>query len=126
MNSAALTSVERLSFDKERQRLVVEVALKDPEFFTRDFRPAERGELPGEGVDAHEVVGLAARETQLGGGEVDDRGVAELERAHGADVYSTEMSLSPQPDGTYRANGEKYYIGNGNIAPMVSTFGNGW
>ncbi|MGD9050058.1 MAG: acyl-CoA dehydrogenase, partial [Anaerolineae bacterium] len=45
------------------------------------------------------------------------------ERAHGADIYSTEMSLTPQPDGTYRANGEKYYIGNGNIAPMVSTFG---
>ncbi|MGM0652873.1 MAG: acyl-CoA dehydrogenase, partial [Bacillota bacterium] len=45
------------------------------------------------------------------------------ERDHGADVYSTEMSLTPQPDGTYRANGEKYYIGNGNIAKMVSTFG---
>jgi len=45
------------------------------------------------------------------------------ERAHGADIYSTEMALTPQPDGTYRANGEKYYIGNGNIAPMVSTFG---
>jgi acyl-CoA dehydrogenase len=45
------------------------------------------------------------------------------ERAHGADIYSTEMSLTPQPDGSYRANGEKYYIGNGNIAPMVSTFG---
>jgi len=45
------------------------------------------------------------------------------ERAHGADIYSTEMTLTPQPDGTYRANGEKYYIGNGNIAPMVSTFG---
>jgi acyl-CoA dehydrogenase len=45
------------------------------------------------------------------------------ERKHGADVYSTEMALTPQPDGTYRANGEKYYIGNGNIAPMVSTFG---
>jgi len=45
------------------------------------------------------------------------------ERKHGADVYSTEMSLTPQSDGTYRANGEKYYIGNGNIAPMVSTFG---
>jgi acyl-CoA dehydrogenase len=45
------------------------------------------------------------------------------ERAHGADVYSTEMSLTPQPDGTYLANGEKYYIGNGNIAEMVSTFG---
>jgi acyl-CoA dehydrogenase len=45
------------------------------------------------------------------------------ERNHGADVYSTEMNLAPQPDGTYLANGEKYYIGNGNIAEMVSTFG---
>jgi len=45
------------------------------------------------------------------------------ERAHGADIDSTETSLSPQPDGTYLANGEKYYIGNGNTAPMVSTFG---
>ena len=45
------------------------------------------------------------------------------ERDHGADVYSTEMSLAAQGDGTYRANGEKYYIGNGNTAKMVSTFG---
>jgi len=45
------------------------------------------------------------------------------ERQHGADIYSTEMSLTPQTDGTYLANGEKYYIGNGNVAPMVSTFG---
>ena len=45
------------------------------------------------------------------------------ERAHGADVYSTEMSLTPQPDGAFLANGEKYYIGNANKAPMVSTFG---
>lgn len=45
------------------------------------------------------------------------------ERNHGADVYSTEMNLDPQPDETYLANGEKYYIGNGNIAEMVSTFG---
>ncbi len=45
------------------------------------------------------------------------------EREHGADIYSTEMTLTPQPDGTYRANGEKYYIGNGNVAEMVSTFG---
>jgi acyl-CoA dehydrogenase len=45
------------------------------------------------------------------------------ERRHGADIYSTEMALTPQGDGTYLANGEKYYIGNGNIAPMVSTFG---
>jgi len=45
------------------------------------------------------------------------------ERQHGADIYATEMMLTPQPDGSYRANGEKYYIGNGNVAPMVSTFG---
>ncbi len=45
------------------------------------------------------------------------------ERAHGADIYATETSLAPQPDGTYLANGEKYYIGNANLAPMVSTFG---
>ncbi len=45
------------------------------------------------------------------------------ERQHGADIYSTEMNLAPLPDGSYLANGEKYYIGNGNLAPMVSTFG---
>ncbi len=45
------------------------------------------------------------------------------ERQHGADIYSTEMSLTEQADGSYLANGEKYYIGNGNIAPMVSNFG---
>lgn len=45
------------------------------------------------------------------------------ERAHGADIYATEMSLARQPDGSYRATGEKYYIGNGNAAEMVSTFG---
>ncbi len=45
------------------------------------------------------------------------------ERDHGADLYSTEMALAPQADGMYLANGSKYYIGNGNEAPMVSTFG---
>jgi acyl-CoA dehydrogenase len=45
------------------------------------------------------------------------------ERKHGADIYSTEMRLNPQPDGSYRAQGEKYYIGNANRAPLVSTFG---
>jgi acyl-CoA dehydrogenase len=45
------------------------------------------------------------------------------EREHGADIYSTGMTLTPREDGTYRANGSKYYIGNGNIAKMVSTFG---
>jgi acyl-CoA dehydrogenase len=45
------------------------------------------------------------------------------ERAHGADIYSTETSLTPMSDGTWVANGEKYYIGNGNEAEMVSTLG---
>jgi len=44
------------------------------------------------------------------------------EKTHGADLYSSEMTLTPQPDGTYRANGAKYYIGNGNCAALVSTF----
>jgi len=45
------------------------------------------------------------------------------ERDHGADIYSTEMTLTPRGNGQYLANGEKYYIGNGNVAEMVSTFG---
>jgi len=45
------------------------------------------------------------------------------EKAHGADLYSTEMTLEPAADGGYRANGRKYYIGNGNRAALVATFG---
>ena len=45
------------------------------------------------------------------------------EQAHGADIYASEMALTPQEDGSYKANGEKYYIGNGNEAQMVSNFG---
>jgi acyl-CoA dehydrogenase len=45
------------------------------------------------------------------------------ERAHGADIYSTDMTLVPKGEGVYEARGEKYYIGNGNQARMVSTFG---
>ncbi len=44
------------------------------------------------------------------------------EQAHGADIYSTDMVLTPAGDG-WRANGRKYYIGNGNAAAIVSTFG---
>ncbi|MFS8099278.1 acyl-CoA dehydrogenase [Lentzea alba] len=44
------------------------------------------------------------------------------EKEHGADVYSTDMILTKTEDG-YRANGSKYYIGNGNVAGMVSVFG---
>lgn len=45
------------------------------------------------------------------------------EKEHGADIYSSEMTLYPKPDGTYLANGSKYYIGNGNVAGTVTVFG---
>jgi len=45
------------------------------------------------------------------------------EKEHGADIYSTEMTLVPQPGGGFRARGSKYYIGNGNEAALVSVFG---
>lgn len=53
-------------------------------------------------------------------GEVFAFGLSEKE--HGADIYSSDMMLYPQADGTYKGNGDKYYIGNGNEAAMVSTF----
>ena len=45
------------------------------------------------------------------------------EKEHGADIYSTDMMLKPDGSGAYLADGDKYYIGNGNEAAMVSTFG---
>lgn len=45
------------------------------------------------------------------------------ERAHGADIYSTDMLLTPDGDGGFLASGSKYYIGNGNAAGLVSVFG---
>jgi acyl-CoA dehydrogenase len=65
----------------------------------------------------------AARERAarlLAGGEIFAFGLSE--RAHGADIYSTDMVLSPV-DGGWSASGGKYYIGNGNEAAMVSVFG---
>ena len=41
------------------------------------------------------------------------------EKAHGADIYSTDMVLTPSGDG-WKASGRKYYIGNGNAAAIVS------
>lgn len=60
---------------------------------------------------------------QLEQGEVFAFGLSE--RAHGADVYQTDMILTPRPGelGGWSASGEKYYIGNANVARMVSTFG---
>jgi acyl-CoA dehydrogenase len=56
---------------------------------------------------------------------LDEGGVAAFglsEREHGADIYSTDMVLTPDGQGSYRANGGKYYIGNGNVARTVSVF----
>jgi len=54
-------------------------------------------------------------------GEIFAFGLSEKE--HGADIYASEMKLIPKGDGNYIARGEKYYIGNGNKAALVSTFG---
>ena len=45
------------------------------------------------------------------------------EKTHGADIYSTDMIVSTTGEGQYKANGSKYYIGNGNKAAITSTFG---
>lgn len=60
---------------------------------------------------------------QLEQGEVFAFGLSE--KAHGADVYQTDMVLTPasEPGHGWLANGEKYYIGNANVARMTSTFG---
>ncbi|MGO8938140.1 MAG: acyl-CoA dehydrogenase family protein [Mycobacterium sp.] len=63
---------------------------------------------------------------QLEQGEVFAFGLSE--QRHGADVYKTDMILTPTSDFGHGwtgwvANGEKYYIGNANVARMVSTFG---
>jgi hypothetical protein len=48
LHSAALTSVERLHFDAARQRLVVDVDLADPEFFTQPFNRATTEYAPSD------------------------------------------------------------------------------
>ncbi|AWW41789.1 acyl-CoA dehydrogenase [Streptomyces cadmiisoli] len=45
------------------------------------------------------------------------------EKEHGADIYSTDMRLEPASGGQFVANGAKYYIGNGNVAGLVTVFG---
>ncbi|MEV0246078.1 acyl-CoA dehydrogenase family protein [Nocardia sp. NPDC050712] len=64
----------------------------------------------------------------LAAGEVMAFGLSE--QSHGADIYNTDLVLTPTEPGSadreagilFRANGEKYYIGNGNVASMVSVF----
>ena len=62
--------------------------------------------------------------TQLENGGV--MAFALSERDHGADIYNTDLVLTPAESDdegvVFRATGEKYYIGNGNVAGMVSVF----
>ena len=58
---------------------------------------------------------------QLKEGHVFAFGMSEKE--HGADLYSNEVHLTEVGDGSYVANGNKYYIGNAHIASKVSTMG---
>ncbi|MBP2193089.1 acyl-CoA dehydrogenase family protein [Nocardia goodfellowii] len=45
------------------------------------------------------------------------------EKDHGADIYATDMLLTPDGAGGFTASGSKYYIGNGNVARIVPTIG---
>ncbi len=45
------------------------------------------------------------------------------EREHGADLYSNKCTIKPVGDEKYVANGNKYYIGNAQIAPKITTLG---
>lgn len=71
-------------------------------------------------MSANEGVKKRAAERLAAGGIF---GFGLSEKEHGADIYSTDMMLEPQGDGTYLARGDKYYIGNGNEAAMLSVFG---
>lgn len=67
-------------------------------------------------------VELKRRAAQLlEGGAIFAFGLSEKE--HGADIYASDMLLVPTGDGNYLARGDKYYIGNGNEAAMVTVFG---
>ncbi len=54
-------------------------------------------------------------------GEVAAFGLSEKE--HGADIYSTDMTLTPTDKDAFRADGRKYYIGNAYRATKISTLG---
>ena len=71
-------------------------------------------------MSSNEVAKTKAAQ-QLLDGEVMAFGLSE--RTHGADVYSTDMVLTDDGAGGFTASGTKYYIGNGNVAGMVSVFG---
>src|SRR5205085_3049186 len=42
------------------------------------------------------------------------------EKAHGADLFANEFTITPAPAGGWLAEGSKYYIGNANSASIIS------
>ncbi|MTJ66636.1 acyl-CoA dehydrogenase [Nocardia seriolae] len=70
---------------------------------------------------SHNAEAKARAAALLESGEIFAFGLSEQD--HGADIYSTDMVLEPKARGGYTATGGKYYIGNGNLAGMVSVFG---
>ncbi len=58
---------------------------------------------------------------RLGKGDIFAFGLSE--KKHGADLYASEMMLTPISKNTYVADGGKYYIGNANKAGLISVFG---
>lgn len=71
-------------------------------------------------MSANEAVKRKAAEL-LDKGNIFAFGLSEKE--HGADIYSSDMVVAKTGEGTYKASGRKYYIGNGNKAAIVSVFG---
>ena len=43
------------------------------------------------------------------------------EKMHGSDLFGNEFTVRETTDGKFVANGTKYYIGNANVAAMIST-----
>ena len=76
---------------------------------------------PGTDLAERERLGTQPRGQWLDDGAVFVFGLSE--REHGADIYTTDLVLTPDGEGGFRATGGKYYIGNGNVARMVSVFG---
>ncbi len=70
-------------------------------------------------ISSNETVKKRAAEL-LEKGEIFAFGLSEKE--HGADLIGTDMVLEKVGEGKYIANGDKYYIGNGNEGAIVSIF----
>jgi acyl-CoA dehydrogenase len=111
----------------------------DPDQYYSSYRMYEFSEICGFYGNAYwycfHVSALGLNPVLMGDNEaLKQRAIAKMkgnafcafglsEKEHGADIYSSAMTLTPVGEGKYVANGSKYYIGNGNVAATVSVFG---